>query len=212
MKDIVKWTVYLIILMALAALTVCYIAVPRETSAVIDKIVQYANTPIAIAGVSTTIGGALIFIISKYILSTTKLGRKELDSMREDMKEFKEGTTNTVQDYKAKFDDLLSQAEALKKDTENQVTIVYNEFTDLKNTVLTSLKAFPNKRIREIVNKYEIEFAEREKDIIQKTINTNDFIDNKIEEIKSQYNDMFNELLEKVESALNEKAEERENG
>lgn len=212
MKDIIKWTIYLIALMALATLTVCYIAVPRETSVVIDKIVQYANTPIAIAGISTTIGGALIFIISKYILSTTKLGRKELDSMREDMNEFKESTANTIQDYKTKFDDLVSQAEALKKDTENQVTIVYDEFTDLKNTVLTSLKAFPNKRIQEIVNKYEIEFAEREKDIIQKTINTNDFIDSKIEEIKSQYNDMFNELLEKVESALNEKAEERENG
>lgn len=210
MKKVVKWTVYILLLAATAAAVVCYLIFPAETKRAIDKIMQYVNTPVAIAGITTTVGGALAFVISKYILGNTKFGRQELDSIHETVNQFKDQSSKAIGEYKDKFGELKAdyenKFEDLKSETDAKVTVVYNEFKDLQGTLLGSLEAFPNKHIQELVAEYKARFQEREGEIIEKTINTNEFIDKKIAEIKAQYESMFEELLNKVEKTLNEEA------
>lgn len=210
MKKAIKWTAYILLLAAVITTVVCYLVFPAETKRAIDKIMQYANTPIAIAGVTTTVGGVLGFVISKYVLDNTKFGRRELDTIHETMNEFKDQSSKAIQEYKGKFEELKanyeSKFEDLKSETEGKITVVYNEFKDLQDTLLGSLEAFPNKHIQALVAEYKARFQEREAEIVEKTINTNEFIDKKIAEIKAQYETMFNELLGKVEKTLNEEA------
>lgn len=210
MKKAIKWTAYILLLAAVIATVVCYSVFPAETKRAIDKIMQYANTPIAIAGVTTTVGGVLGFVISKYVLDNTKFGRRELDTIHETVNEFKDQSFKAIQEYKGKFEELKSNYEGkfedLKSETEAKITVVYNEFKDLQDTLLGSLEAFPNKHIQALVAEYKARFQEREAEIVEKTINTNEFIDKKIAEIKAQYETMFNELLGKVEKTLNEEA------
>lgn len=210
MKKVVQWTIYGLALAAIATVVVCYSVFPTETKQAINKIMQYANTPIGIAGFSTTVGGALIFVVSRYILGNTKYGRRELDSIKGDVADFKQDLRGSVEEYKQKFDELKTnlegQAEDLRSETEGKISILYNEFTDLRGTLLGSLKAFPNKHIQELVAQYESKFKEREAEIIEKSLNTNEFIDKKIAEIKAQYESMFEDLFSKVERTLNEEA------
>lgn len=210
MKKAIKWTAYILLLAAVITTVVCYLVFPAETKRAIDKIMQYANTPIAIAGVTTTVGGVLGFVISKYVLDNTKFGRRELDTIHETVNEFKDQSSKAIQEYKGKFEELKSNYEGkfedLKSETEGKITVVYNEFKDLQDTLLGSLEAFPNKHIQALVAEYKARFQEREAEIVEKTINTNEFIDKKIAEIKAQYETMFNELLGKVEKTLNEEA------
>lgn len=204
MKKVVMWTIYALVLAAAGVLVFCYAAFPVETKQTIAKIMEYANTPVAIAGVSTTVGGVLVFVATKYLVSNTKFGRGELDKMKADMKDFKGSIDNVVAQYKDKSNEAMAGFENLKTETEGKITVVYNEFEDLQETMLKSLEAFPNKHIQEMVSKYKAEFANRKEEIVDKTINTNEFVDKKIAEIRAQYDNMFNDLLNKVEKTLNE--------
>lgn len=198
MKKVLMWTLYFL---ALAATALCFIF-PVQAKEVCDNIMNVLNTPIAIAGVSVTLGGLLSFVVSKYIMTNTKFGRKELDSLKEDFKE----TENEVTEYKEKIDNRVAEIEnkyaSLENNCENKVTIMLEEFEDMQNTVINGLKTIPNKKIQAIVEEYETKYAERKEEIIEKTINTNDYIDKKLLE-------MFQEFMEKVkyEETVNNEAE-----
>ena len=198
MKKVLMWTLYFL---ALAATALCFIF-PVQAKEVCDNIMNVLNTPIAIAGVSVTLGGLLSFVVSKYIMTNTKFGRKELNNLKEDFKE----TENEVTEYKEKIDSKVAEIEhkyaELENNCENKVTIMLEEFEDMQNTVINGLKTIPNKKIQAIVEEYEAKYAERKEEIIEKTINTNDYIDKKLLE-------MFQEFMEKVkyEETVNNEAE-----
>lgn len=214
MKKVVKWTAYILILAGAIAAVICYLVVPAETKRAINKLMEYANTPICIAGVTTTVGGILVFVVTRYVMGNTKFGRKELDSMHDALSEFENQSSKSIDDYKNRFDELKSKYEAefaaLKSETDSKVSVVYDEFEDLQKTLLESLKAFPNKHIQELVAEYEARFSERKEEIIEKTINTNEYVDAKIAEINAQYEAMFAELRDKVEKTLNEEAKDNQ--
>ncbi len=198
MKKVLMWTLYFL---ALAATVLCFIF-PVQAKEVCDNIMTVLNTPIAIAGVTVTLGGLLSFVISKYLVNNTKFGKKELDKIKEDFKE----TELEVTEYKEKIDNKVAEIEhnyaELENKCENKVTIMLEEFEDMQNTVINGLKTIPNKKIQAIVEEYEAKYAERKEEIIEKTINTNDYIDKKLLE-------MFQEFMEKVkyEETVNNEAE-----
>lgn len=205
MKKVVKITAYVLCLVAVVALTICYLVIPSQTKQAVDIIVGYLNTPVAVAGISTTIGGIVIFVVSKFIISNTKFGKKELEKIKDDVNnakvsvyEYKGIITDEVKKYKVQFEDL-------KKESEDKITIMYEEFKDLKVNLMDSLKVIPNKKVQEIVEKYESEFNVREEEIINKTVNTNEYVNSKIKELEDKYQEFLNE----AEVMLNEKAEER---
>lgn len=208
MKKVVKWILYGLIICAILTLSVCRFVIPEQTALFLDKIIELSKTPVAIAGISTTIGGIFIFVITKFIFTNSKFGKKELEKIKNDVKLFKEKATeestqliNKVDEYKEKF-------ELLKEDCDNKVTIMYEEFNKLESSLLDGLKAIPNKKVQDIVMNYEKESGVRKKDIIEKTIHTNEYVNGKVQELTAHYEEMFKELCGKVEVILNEKAED----
>lgn len=198
MKKVLMWTLYFL---ALAATVLCFVF-PVQAKEVCDNVMNVLNTPIAIAGVSVTLGGLLSLVISKYLVNNTKFGRKELDKIKEDFKE----TELEVTEYKEKIDNKVAKIESnykqLEQTCDSKVTIMLEEFEDMQNAVINGLKVIPNKKIQAIIEEYEAKYIERKEEIIEKTINTNDYIDKKLLE-------MFQEFMEKVkyEETVNNEAE-----
>ena len=207
MKKVVKITAYILFLALAIALTVCYFVIPEKTKEIVDIVIGYLNTPVAIAGITTTIGGIIVFVVSKFIISNTKFGKKELEKIKDELNnekasvfEYKGLITDEVEKYKVQFEDL-------KKESEDKITIMYEEFKDLKVNLMDSLKVIPNKKVQEIVEKYESEFSIREEEIINKTVNTNVYVNEKIKELDDKYQAFLNE----AEVMLNEREKEQDN-
>lgn len=192
MKKVIAWTVYGLIL---AGTALCFIF-PVQAKEVCNNIMTVLNTPIAIAGVTVTLGGVLAFVISKFIMNNSKFGRKELDRIKEDFKECE----NEVSDHKEKIDNKIAKIENkyanLENNCENKVTIMLNQFEDLQNNVLSALEVIPNVKVKAIVADYKSQYAERKEEIITKTVNTNKYIDKKIAEMKAE----FDKLMEKLKN------------
>ncbi len=201
MKKVLMWTLYFL---ALAATILCFVF-PVQAKEVCDNVMNVLNTPIAIAGVSVTLGGLLSFVISKYLVNNTKFGRKELDKIKEDFKE----TELEVTEYKEKIDNKIAEIEHkyadLENNCENKVTVMLDQFEDLQGKMLNALEAIPNKKVQAIVAEYKVEYDTKKQEIITKTINTNEYIDMKIAEMQEE----FNKLMEKIkhEETVNNEAE-----
>lgn len=201
MKKVLMWTLYFL---ALAATALCFVF-PVQAKEVCDNVMNVLNTPIAIAGVSVTLGGLLSFVISKYLVNNTKFGKKELDKIKEDFKE----TELEVTEYKEKIDNKVAEIENkyadLENNCENKVTVMLDEFENLQNKMLNALEAIPNKKVQAIIAEYKAEYNAKKQEIITKTINTNEYIDIKIAEMQEE----FNKLMEKIkhEETVNNEAE-----
>lgn len=203
MKKVIKWTLYFL---ALAATVLCFVF-PVQAKEVCDNVMNVLNTPFAIAGVTITLGGILGLLISKYLVNNTKFGRKELDGIKSDFKE----TENEVTEYKEKIDNKVAEIENkytnLENNCENKVTIMLNQFEDLQGKMLNALEAIPNKKVQAIVANYKAEYDAKKQEIITKTINTNEYIDMKIAEMKAEF-DEFMEKIKHEEANDNQTTEE----
>ena len=190
MKKVIMWTLYVLVL---AATVLCFVF-PVQAKEVSNNVMEVLNTPIAIAGVSITLGGLLSFVVSKYIMSNTKFGRKELDGIKEDFKE----TELEIIEFKEQVNNKVSEIEQNYKELEvkcnNQVTMMFDEFEDLQNNMINALEVIPNRKVQLIVAEYKANYESKKAEIITKTINTNEYIDMKIAEMKAQ----FDELMEKL--------------
>lgn len=199
MKKAIKWGLYFIALGGIIIYVVSGIFAPTETKHATDIVIGWLNTPVGIAGVSTTIGGVIAYILVNFVVRNTKFGRKELDNMKKSCDEFQESVivlennvAREVAEYKKKY-------EELEKSCEDKVKIMYQQFEDLQNTLLSSLKTIPNKKVQAIVTKYETEYAVRKEEIIEKTINTSEYINEKIKKLE--------ELLNEAKETVNDKTE-----
>ena len=190
MKKVIAWTVYGLILVGTA---LCFIF-PVQAKEVCNNIMTVLNTPIAIAGVTVTLGGILAFVVSKFIMNNSKFGRKELDGIKRDFSE----TEKEVIEYKEKIDNKILEVEGkykyLEENCMNQVSVMLDEFEDLQNNMLNALETIPNVKVKAIVADYKAQYAERKEEIITKTVNTNEYIDKKIAEMKAE----FDKLMEKL--------------
>ena len=207
MKKVVKITAYVLCLLAIAALTICYLVIPAKTKEVVDIAIGYLNTPVAIAGITTTIGGILIFVISKFIISNTKFGRKEIDTMKQEISIYKDFIKNYKGEAESKIADYQQKFEDMKAECENQIAVMYDVFEDLQANTMSSLKVIPNKKIQEIVETYEQNFSKNKEEIIEKTVNTNEYVNSKIKELEEKYQ----AFMKDAEGILNEREEEQDN-
>jgi len=196
MKKVICWTLYFL---ALAAAVLCFVF-PVQAKEVCDNIMGVLNTPIAIAGVSVTLGGLLSFIISKYIMSSSKFGRKELDAMKNELRDAKNELTVYKNNITHEVEKCLLDVQLLEKDCNNQVTIMLHEFEDLQDKTLEALKTIPNKKVQNIVALYEENYEVRKQEIIDKTIHTDEYVDKRIKELE--------DLLNEAKEIFNNKAEE----
>lgn len=197
MKKVLLWTLYIL---ALAATVLCFVF-PVQAKETCENVINVLNTPFVIAGVSVTLGGLLTFIVSKFILNNTKFGRKEIDNLKAENEEFKKIIIENEKSVNEKVDNCEKQVNKLEESCNNQCTIMLGQFESLQTNVINALKAIPNKKIQAIVEEYESHYEAEKQEIIEKTINTNEYVDKKLEE-------MFDEFMKKVEDTLNEERKE----
>lgn len=199
MKKAIKWGLYFIALGGIIIYVVSGIFAPTETKHATDIVIGWLNTPVGIAGVSTTIGGIIAYILVNFVVRNTKFGRKELDNMKKSCDEFQANVIVLENNAAKEIEECKKKYEELDKSCEDKVKIMYQQFEDLQNTLLSSLKTIPNKKVQAIVAKYETEYAVRKEEIIEKTINTSEYINEKIKKLE--------ELLNEAKETINDKAE-----
>lgn len=202
MKKAIKWTAFFLILACLVIYTVSGIFAPEQAKQLTDTIIGWLNTPVGIAGVSTTIGGIISYVIVNFVMKNTKFGRKELDTIRKDTEDFKAVTINEVKEFKEIVNKYENNYKTFTADCDNRITIMCEQFTYLYDNTINALKTIPNKKVQAIVTEYEEKFQVIKEDIINKTVNKNAYVDAKIKEL----DDNYKEFIEKMEKMLNEKA------
>ena len=196
MKKVIGWILFTLVL---AAGILCFIF-PVQAKEVCDNIMNVLNTPVAIAGISTTIGGIIAFILTRFIMNNSKFGRKELDGIKNDFKETELELINFEENINNKLIESNKKYEELKNSCNNQVTIMLEQFEDLQNNMLSALKTIPNKKVQAIIVEYESQYEVKKAEIIEKTIYTNEYIDNKLNELKQDMEKMLNEAKERINS------------
>lgn len=84
MKKFIKWFIFWLVVLGGVALAICYLTIPEQTRLAVDKVVEYANTPLGIVGGSTITLGLVASFVIKLVYDRYK------DTIREDFKQAKE--------------------------------------------------------------------------------------------------------------------------
>ena len=192
MKNFCKWFLFVTVIVA----TVLCFVFPVQAKEISENIMNVLNTPVGIAGVSTTIGGILAFIVTKFVMTNSKFGRKELDNIKKEFDEFQNAAIEHQQALTMKISDYEDKFNNLKNNCEDQVKIVISEFEDLQKDTLNALKTIPNKKVQAIVCEYENNYESRKAEIIEKVSNSDEYINNKLNELRKEFEEMLNEAKE----------------
>lgn len=200
MKRSAKIVLYLIIIINIIVLSACYIIIPEQVNAALSLLSDILNKPITVAGVSMTIGGIIAYVLVNFVIKNTKFGRRELtnmkadnDAVKNDVEQFKADTLNAVKNFRTEIDDF-------KKDTEIKTTVMINQFENLQNNMLSALKTIPNKKVQAIVDEYKAKYEDTKQEFIQKAVNSDKYIEEKL-------TNMFKDFMLEVEEKLNEREE-----
>lgn len=144
MKKVLKVFGAIILCLGVIALIVCMCVIPNETKLFFDRVFEYLDKPFVLCGVSVTIGGILLFFITRYILNNTSVGKKHLKELKELVDKY-----NEIQNKK----DELTNENIYKLGVEykKMATNITNEIDKLEN----ALKQVPNKKVQEVLNNGE---------------------------------------------------------
>jgi len=144
MKKLLKIFGAIVLCLGVIALIVCMCAIPNETKLFFDRVFEYLDKPFVLCGVSVTIGGVLLFVITRYILNNTSVGKKNLKELKELIDKY-----NEIQNKK----DELTNENIYKLGVEykKMTTNISNEIDKLEN----ALKQVPNKKVQEVLNNGE---------------------------------------------------------
>ena len=186
-------------LLAIAYL-VCSLLIPAETIEFMNNVGVILNYPITIAGVSMTIGGIIAYVLVNFVIKNTKFGRRELtnmkadnDAVKNDIEQFKADILNTIKNFRTEIDNF-------EKDTELKTTVMINQFENLQYEMLNALKTIPNKKVQAIINEYKAKYEDTKQEFIQKAVNSDKYIEEKL-------TNMFKDFMLEVEEKLNEREE-----
>lgn len=195
---------------AMVAWAVCSALIPEQTNQFIENVKIFVDRPIVIAGFATSVGGIATFVFTNYVIKNTKFGRKELDSMKQEIEKSKKDAESKIEALKTEAESKIGDLKALKNECEGKIDVMYGEFGELKTALLDSLKAIPNKKVHEKVAQYEEEFGKKEQDLLKKTFDTNSYIDEKISKLESEWKEFVKQHMEtgNEEKAIDDKATE----
>ena len=168
---------------------VCNLLIPGQTAWFMTQVGLVLNYPITIAGVSMTIGGIITYIIVNFVIKNSKFGRKELDNMKKEFEQLQDASIKHEQALTMKISEYEDKFNELKNSCNNQITIMLEQFEDLQNSTLDALKTIPNKKVQAIVAQYETEYSIKKQEIIEKTVSTNDYINEKIKKLEEMLNE-----------------------
>lgn len=146
MKNALKIIGSILLCLGVIAFVVCEIAIPNETNNFLNEIGIFLNKPFMLCGVSVTIGGVFVFIVTRYILSNTSVGKKRLNELNDKIvsigkatKEEYEETQKTIADYQSDNNDK------------------FNDIDKALNKVNDAILLIPNKKVQEALKNGEEE-------------------------------------------------------
>lgn len=144
MKKALKIFGAVILCSGVIALIVCLIAIPYQTNEFFAVVFEYLDKPIVLCGVSVTLGGILLYFITRYILSNSSVGKKHLKALEEELQAYKD---------KEKEDNINSLEKIAITNT--NLLKLQDSFYDEKEKLENIIKLIPNKKVQEALNNGE---------------------------------------------------------
>ena len=141
MKKVLKIIGLCLLTCCAIALVVCLLVQPTETKYFLNDLFYYLDTPIALCGISVTLGGVLLYFIVRYTLNNTSVGKKHLQQLQEQ-----------IDLEKLKNAKLSEQKDKVISKLENKVDEYKNEYAQKYEHLESAVKLIPNKKVQEALN------------------------------------------------------------
>ena len=196
---ILKISLYVILFACIVAIVVCYCVIPEQAKGVMDKIIEYLNTPIGITGVSIASIGYIFY----KIISMTSIGKVGLRTLKNDFC----NTVQKVDDGLAKLEE--KEKELAKKEEDLKVFVegYSNKVNELSDSLIKVCETIPNAKIKALGEQFKGNVSILNNEINEKLEQgKNEFANVKekvsLIDIQGKYDELLNEL-----KALKEKVE-----
>lgn len=196
---ILKISLYVILFACLVAIVVCYCVIPEQAKGVMDKIIEYLNTPIGITGLSIASIGYIFY----KIISMTSIGKVGLGTIKNDFNNTKDKVENGLAKLEEKEKELAKKEEDLKVLLEGYSSKV----KELNDSLIKVCETSPNAKIKALGEQFKGNLAVLDNEINEKLEQgKNEFANVKekvsLIDIQGKYDELLNEL-----KALKEKVE-----
>ena len=141
MKKVLKIFGAIFLCLGVIALVVCLCVIPNETKEFFNVVFDYLDRPIVLCGVSITLGGVLLYFITRYALSNTSVGKKKLNDLNDKLVAYSKVAKEEKENINKRIDVAFhSMAEGFE--------VMQEKYDLLEN----ALKQFPNKKVQEVLN------------------------------------------------------------
>ena len=196
---ILKISLYVILFACIVAIVVCYCVIPEQAKGVMDKIIEYLNTPIGITGLSIASIGYIFY----KIISMTSIGKKGLGTLKNDFGNAVQKVDNGLSKLEEKEKELAKKEEDLKVFVEGYS----NKVNELSDSLIKVCETIPNAKIKALGEQFKGNVSILNNEINEKLEQgKNEFANVKekvsLIDIQGKYDELLNEL-----KALKEKIE-----
>lgn len=196
---ILKISLYVILFACIVAIVVCYCVIPEQAKGVMDKIIEYLNTPIGITGLSIASIGYIFY----KIISMTSIGKVGLGTIKNDFG----NVVQKVDDGLAKLEEKEKELDKKEEDLKVFVEGYSNKVNELGDSLIKVCETSPNAKIKALGEQFKGNVAILNNEINEKLEQgKNEFANVKEQvsliDIQGKYDELLNEL-----KALKEKIE-----
>lgn len=196
---ILKISLYVILFACIVAIVVCYCVIPEQAKGVMDKIIEYLNTPIGITGLSIASIGYIFY----KIISMTSIGKVGLGTIKNDFTNVCTKVENGLAKLEEKEKELAKKEEEIKVFVEGYSIKV----KELNDSLIKVCETSPNAKIKALGEQFKGNLAVLDNEINEKLEQgKNEFANVKekvsLIDIQGKYDELLNEL-----KALKEKVE-----
>ena len=147
MKKFLKIFAIAFVLSLIVFVFVCSLVIPTQTKETLNYIIDFLNKPLPIIGISIiTLGGVVLFVISKI-----GLGSKKIAKLKEDFEEFKNEVEKDKEYAKDCYDKALEVHETIKAMLEN----FYEQNDIIIEELIKVCQTSPNAKIKAIGKEIE---------------------------------------------------------
>lgn len=196
---ILKISLYVILFACIVAIVVCYCVIPEQAKGVMDKIIEYLNTPIGITGLSIASIGYIFY----KIISMTSIGKLGLGTIKNDFN----NVCTKVENGLAKLEEKEKELAKKEEDIKVYVEGYSNKVKELNDSLIKVCETSPNAKIKALGEQFKGNLAVLDNEINEKLEQgKNEFANVKekvsLIDIQGKYDELLNELKslkEKIE-------------